>query len=66
VGNENLVCFLEQQQQLNESLAEQQATLLRDSSAANVMHNEKNSHQAIHWRLQGVASPSKHLQEYDP
>jgi len=40
VGNENLVCFLEQQQQLNERLAEQQATLLRANSAANVMHNE--------------------------
>jgi len=40
VGNENLVRFLEQQQQLNERLAEQQATPLRASSAANVMHNE--------------------------
>ncbi|XP_070854664.1 uncharacterized protein [Drosophila suzukii] len=40
VGNENLVRFLEQQQQLNERLAEQQATLLRANSAANVMHNE--------------------------
>jgi len=40
VGNENLVRLLEQQQQLNERLAEQQATLLRANSAANVMHNE--------------------------
>jgi len=40
VGNENLVRFLEQQQQLNERLAEQQATFLRANSAANVMHNE--------------------------
>ncbi|XP_070854242.1 uncharacterized protein [Drosophila suzukii] len=40
VGNENLVRFLEQQQQLNERLAEQQATVLRANSAANVMHNE--------------------------
>jgi len=40
VGNENLVRFLEQQQHLNERLAEQQATLLRANSAANVMHNE--------------------------
>ncbi|XP_070854152.1 uncharacterized protein [Drosophila suzukii] len=40
VGNENLVRFLEQQQQLNERFAEQQAMLLRATSAANVMHNE--------------------------
>ncbi|XP_070854717.1 uncharacterized protein [Drosophila suzukii] len=40
VANENLVRFLEQQQQLNERLAEQEATLLRANSAANVMNNE--------------------------
>jgi len=40
VGNENQVRFLEQKQQLNERVAEQQATLLRANSAANVMHNE--------------------------
>jgi len=40
VGNENLVRFLGQQQQLNERLAEQQATILWANSAANVMHNE--------------------------
>jgi len=39
VGNENLVRFLEQQQQLNERLAEQQVTLLRANWAPNVMHN---------------------------
>ncbi|XP_070851577.1 uncharacterized protein [Drosophila suzukii] len=43
VGNENLVRFLEQQQQLNERLAEQQATLLRANSAANL--NERLAEQ---------------------
>jgi len=40
VGNASLDRFLEQQQQLNDRLAEQQATLLRANSAANVMHNK--------------------------
>jgi len=44
VGNENLVRFLEQQQQLNERLAEQQATLLRASSAAVTDHKSKIIH----------------------
>ncbi|XP_052855137.1 uncharacterized protein LOC128263900 [Drosophila gunungcola] len=40
LGNENLVRFLQQKQELNERLAEQQTTFLRANSTANVMQNE--------------------------